>query len=83
MDKQLFIDTKLCKSCQICKNTCPKHVLEVSNELNDMGISRIIVQHLDQCIGCRQCELCCPDFAISVKILKKPEIEKDEKNDKN
>ena len=49
-----------CKSCGICSAFCPKKVIG----LNDMGAP--VIERPDECIGCRFCELHCPDFAISV-----------------
>jgi len=49
-----------CKSCGICVAFCPTGTLG-----KDDGGSPIIVD-LKKCIACGQCELRCPDFAISV-----------------
>ncbi len=57
--KQL-IYRKWCKSCGICVHSCPKEVLI----LKDGG--PVAIQP-DKCIGCRFCELHCPDFAIEVQ----------------
>jgi len=50
-----------CKRCGICAAFCPKGVI-VRNEDGMPGIS-----DPDACIGCRFCELHCPDFAITIK----------------
>ncbi len=50
-----------CKSCGICAAFCPKKVI-IRNEDGMPEIS-----DPDACIGCRFCELHCPDFAISIK----------------
>jgi len=50
-----------CKGCGICVAFCPKKV--IAN--NDMGMP--VIEKPDQCIGCRFCELHCPDFAIAIK----------------
>jgi 2-oxoglutarate ferredoxin oxidoreductase subunit delta len=50
-----------CKSCGICSAFCPKKVIG----LNDMGTP--VIERPDECIGCRFCELHCPDFAITVR----------------
>ncbi len=49
-----------CKSCGICIALCPKHVYD-KNELGGP-----IVARPDDCIGCRICEVHCPDFAMSI-----------------
>jgi len=53
-----------CKACGICSEFCPKKVIG----LNDMGAP--VIERPDECIGCRFCELHCPDFAITVKERK-------------
>jgi len=50
-----------CKGCGICVAFCPKKVIAT----NDMGMP--VIEKPDQCIGCRFCELHCPDFAIAIK----------------
>jgi 2-oxoglutarate ferredoxin oxidoreductase subunit delta len=50
-----------CKRCGICVAFCPKKVF-VRNEDGMPEISNPTA-----CIGCRFCELHCPDFAISIK----------------
>lgn len=55
----LKIKTKLCKGCGICVAFCPKKCLA----LDGMGK---VYQSGEDCIGCGQCQLRCPDFAIEV-----------------
>ncbi len=49
-----------CKRCGICVEFCPKNVLEY-----DPGTDRVVVARPDDCIQCGNCELRCPDFAIT------------------
>ncbi len=49
-----------CKSCGICNAFCPKSVFST----DDMG--NPVIEHPDNCIGCRFCEQHCPDFAITI-----------------
>jgi len=49
-----------CKRCGICIAFCPKHVLEADQN------SFPTVKDLEQCSGCKLCEMRCPDFAIAV-----------------
>jgi 2-oxoglutarate ferredoxin oxidoreductase subunit delta len=51
-----------CKQCGICVAFCPKDALERDPD----GFPRW--KNPVTCIGCRMCELRCPDFAIEVII---------------
>jgi 2-oxoglutarate ferredoxin oxidoreductase subunit delta len=57
-DQVIFRDW--CKACGICSAFCPKGVIEK----DEKGAPAI--KHPDTCIGCRFCELHCPDFAITI-----------------
>ncbi len=50
-----------CKKCGICVAFCPRQVLERD------GKGAPVPKRPQDCIGCRLCELRCPDFAITVK----------------
>lgn len=60
----IVIDARYCKGCGICIHFCPKHVLEMSSEVNSLGYYMPHVVDGGKCTDCRQCELFCPDFAI-------------------
>jgi len=57
-DQIIFRDW--CKSCGLCAAFCPQKVFH-----NESGAP--IIGQPDACIGCRFCELRCPDFAITIK----------------
>lgn len=59
--KKLHINRDWCKGCGICVRFCPKHVLE----LDEQG--KVMVTHPEDCIGCKLCEMRCPDLSISVE----------------
>jgi 2-oxoglutarate ferredoxin oxidoreductase subunit delta len=50
-----------CKACGICSAFCPKGVIST----DEAHVP--IVEYPEKCIGCRFCELHCPDFAITIK----------------
>lgn len=54
------VDDKLCKACGICIGLCPQNVLGE----NHLGKAMVIRE--DKCIGCKLCELHCPDYCIEV-----------------
>ena len=51
-----------CKQCGICSYLCPKKVLSQA-----IGQCPVAAQP-DACIGCKLCEMRCPDFAIEVEV---------------
>ena len=60
-----------CKACGICMAFCPKQII-----LADKN-GKPVVEEADTCIGCRFCELHCPDFAITVSE-RRPKRRKDD-----
>ncbi len=62
----VWVDISRCKACDICVDVCPAGVLAmVASDQTILGAT-ISVQYPDACIGCNDCELSCPDFAIYV-----------------
>jgi 2-oxoglutarate ferredoxin oxidoreductase subunit delta len=64
--KQILIDKVYCKGCNLCITVCPKEALVQGKSRSNQGylMPDFIIKN---CIGCRNCELICPDMAISIK----------------
>jgi len=63
---QVNIIVERCKGCGICVSLCPVKVLDFSEHLNSRGYRFVEAKYPEKCIGCKKCELHCPDFAIYV-----------------
>jgi len=57
---KIEIKVSWCKSCGLCVDYCNLGVLEMNGSLPK-------VVKLEKCTRCMQCEVICPDFAITVK----------------
>jgi|GEM_PF-336512 2-oxoglutarate ferredoxin oxidoreductase subunit delta len=53
-----------CKACGICMAFCPQKIIKADKS----GKPQIF--DVDKCVGCRFCEIHCPDFAITVSDRK-------------
>ncbi|MCH9813190.1 MAG: 4Fe-4S dicluster domain-containing protein [Epsilonproteobacteria bacterium] len=62
----VWVNTANCKACDICVSVCPAGVLSMVYEESSTLGAMISVDHPEACIGCNDCELNCPDFAIFV-----------------
>lgn len=63
----VHIDEKVCKGCALCIFYCPKGVLKLADKMNQKGYNIAEVVHPEACIGCKMCEVGCPDLAIYVE----------------
>lgn len=52
---RVVIITERCKLCKICVHFCP---------VDDLHIKDGLLHQRGKCIGCRACEIYCPDLAI-------------------
>ncbi len=66
----VWVDTDRCKACDICVDACPAGVLSMQQNAGSVLGAMISVVHPEACIGCQECELGCPDFAIYVASRK-------------
>jgi 2-oxoglutarate ferredoxin oxidoreductase subunit delta len=70
-----------CKGCGYCVEICPRHVLEMSEELTPKGYRLPRVVDLEACLDDGQCEMVCPEFAIFVVPRDEGDEERDEVRD--
>jgi 2-oxoglutarate ferredoxin oxidoreductase subunit delta len=62
----VWVNTSNCKACDICVSVCPSGVLGMRYEKTSTLGAMISIDNPEACIGCMECELTCPDFAIYV-----------------
>jgi len=62
----VWVDESRCKACDMCVAVCPAGVLAMRQEPTSTLGSMVEIVALNDCIGCNECELACPDFAIYV-----------------
>lgn len=60
---KVTIKSEWCKGCNICVSFCPMGVLALEKNI-------CVLANPDKCTGCMMCELRCPDYAISVEVVK-------------
>jgi 2-oxoglutarate ferredoxin oxidoreductase subunit delta len=65
-DQPVWVNTSNCKACDICVAVCPSGVLGMVYEPTSTLGAMISIDYPEDCIGCMECELSCPDFAIYV-----------------
>jgi 2-oxoglutarate ferredoxin oxidoreductase subunit delta len=53
------IDKDLCKNSGACLDACPVDVFAKEGD-------KIVVANPDNCIGCKSCEIQCPEKAIKI-----------------
>jgi len=62
----VWVNENYCKACDKCVEACPAGVLAMRPAPDSVLGTMIQVVYAEDCIGCNECELICPDFAIFV-----------------
>jgi 2-oxoglutarate ferredoxin oxidoreductase subunit delta len=62
---KVIIDIQKCKGCELCIESCKEDTLKLSKEINNLGYRYAVVVN-DECTGCVNCALICPDGVIKV-----------------
>lgn len=62
----VWVDKERCKACSICVSYCPSGSIAMVYDKRTIHGMMIEVINQNSCIGCRECETHCPDFAIFV-----------------
>ena len=62
----VWVDESRCKACDICVSVCPSGTLAMVSEPSSTLGAMVKIIAAEDCIGCKDCELSCPDFAIFV-----------------
>ncbi len=65
-DVPVWVNRGNCKACDICVSVCPSGVLGMRYDSTSTLGAMISIDHPEACIGCSECEISCPDFAIYV-----------------
>lgn len=62
----VWVNENRCKACDICVSVCPSGTLAMRLDETRVLGKMVSVINPQNCIGCFECELHCPDFAIAV-----------------
>ncbi len=87
MKGRIDIDKERCKGCGLCIQVCPKHNIEISEQLNSKGYYPATFHDQDvesgnsECTGCSLCAITCPDVAIEVWREEKDDPKKNSKEE--
>jgi len=63
---RVTVDGRRCKSCELCVAACPKKIMIISDQKNELGFRVAACQNAGLCTGCAACAQVCPDVAIEI-----------------
>ena len=59
-----------CKGCELCAASCKKKLIFMDkSRLNKAGVHPAAITDKDECVGCLNCALMCPDAVITIEKL--------------
>ena len=70
MDFIVYVNRTYCKGvegCGLCLHVCKKAVYEESVTMNERGVRPPEAVRPEDCTGCEQCMIYCPDMAIVIE----------------
>ena len=59
------VDPELCTGCGLCVDSCPMDVIRMEKRL-------AVIKYPEDCMTCYNCELDCPENAITVSEVSNP-----------
>jgi 2-oxoglutarate ferredoxin oxidoreductase subunit delta len=62
------IDEDRCKGCALCVAACFRSILEMGKRLNANGYHVPKVVRPEDCTGCQNCAVMCPDAAVEIRL---------------
>lgn len=60
-----MVNIERCKGCEVCIAACPFACIAMSEEVNSKGY-HFAMKVNDDCTGCANCAIVCPDGVITV-----------------
>ncbi|MBI4645664.1 MAG: ferredoxin family protein [Bacteroidia bacterium] len=64
------VDIERCKGCEVCIPSCQFKVISLSNQVNGKGYHYAYMEKPEECTGCTNCAIVCPDGVITVYRVK-------------
>ena len=61
----VHFEVETCKGCELCIDACPQESLGLSASINKQGYHYAVLVR-DNCTGCVNCALVCPDAVVTV-----------------